>query len=136
MGSLPKISDQVISNESSSDVNGIGKKSLQKLVLGQEPPIAASSPELRTSDSNVIPDVSGSQSMAVSEGPLSPSDASDASSYIGIINPQTYSKDNPDILGTSNKEKSMIVSKKTRTGELTAETDSESTLKDIDDILL
>merc|ERR1712098_590864 len=68
--SLPKISDQVISNESSSDVNGIGKKSLQNLVLGEEPPIAASSPELRTSDSNVIPDVSGSQSMAVSDGML------------------------------------------------------------------
>ena len=63
---LPKSSDQVISNESFSDVNGISKK--PSIVLSQEPPIAASSPEIRTSDSNVVPDISGSQSMAISEG--------------------------------------------------------------------
>ena len=84
-------------------------------------------------------------------GPLSPSDISEVSSYAGV-NPRTYSKDKPEVigntykifktllinihLGLSQNEDSKLMSQKTGFEDLTAETDSESTLKGIDDIIL
>jgi len=81
--------------------------------------------------------------MAISEGALSPSpprpqsDSSIGSSYAGMVDSKTYSKTKPVAVPAQTSEnRRQKSSMRTSSDCLTAETDSESTLKGIDDSIM